>query len=72
MSGKSACRNNPFTITCGGVRVCVCVRACVCMFLSIPVEFEKLDLASLQSIQQFADSFKKRNLPLNILVNNGR
>ncbi|XP_032423683.1 dehydrogenase/reductase SDR family member on chromosome X-like isoform X1 [Xiphophorus hellerii] len=34
------------------------------------VEFEKLDLASLQSIQQFADSFKKRNLPLNILVNN--
>ncbi|XP_047226728.1 dehydrogenase/reductase SDR family member on chromosome X-like isoform X3 [Girardinichthys multiradiatus] len=34
------------------------------------VEFEKLDLASLQSIQQFAESFKKRNLPLNILVNN--
>ncbi|XP_038128971.1 dehydrogenase/reductase SDR family member on chromosome X-like [Cyprinodon tularosa] len=34
------------------------------------VEFGKLDLASLQSIRQFAESFKKRKLPLNILVNN--
>ncbi|XP_035995396.1 dehydrogenase/reductase SDR family member on chromosome X isoform X1 [Fundulus heteroclitus] len=34
------------------------------------VEFEKLDLASLQSIHQFAERFKKRDLPLNILVNN--
>ncbi|XP_035995397.1 dehydrogenase/reductase SDR family member on chromosome X isoform X2 [Fundulus heteroclitus] len=36
----------------------------------IIVEFEKLDLASLQSIHQFAERFKKRDLPLNILVNN--
>ncbi|KAM4731680.1 polyprenol dehydrogenase isoform 2-T3 [Anableps anableps] len=34
------------------------------------VEFEKLDLASFQSIQQFAESFKQRDLPLNVLVNN--
>ncbi|XP_013866984.1 dehydrogenase/reductase SDR family member on chromosome X isoform X3 [Austrofundulus limnaeus] len=34
------------------------------------VEFRKLDLASLQSVRQFAQSFKERDLPLNILVNN--
>ncbi|XP_069010660.1 polyprenol dehydrogenase isoform X1 [Embiotoca jacksoni] len=34
------------------------------------VEFKKLDLASLQSIRQFSQSFKERDLPLNILVNN--
>ncbi|XP_028250042.1 dehydrogenase/reductase SDR family member on chromosome X-like isoform X2 [Parambassis ranga] len=34
------------------------------------VEFKKLDLASLQSVRQFAKSFKQRELPLNILVNN--
>ncbi|XP_024142152.1 dehydrogenase/reductase SDR family member on chromosome X isoform X1 [Oryzias melastigma] len=34
------------------------------------VEFRKLDLASVLSIRQFAHSFKERNLPLNILVNN--
>ncbi|XP_008289036.1 dehydrogenase/reductase SDR family member on chromosome X-like [Stegastes partitus] len=34
------------------------------------VEFKKLDLASLQSVRQFAQSFKERDLPLNILVNN--
>ncbi|XP_061648428.1 dehydrogenase/reductase SDR family member on chromosome X-like isoform X1 [Phyllopteryx taeniolatus] len=34
------------------------------------VEFKKLDLASLQSIRQFVQSFKERDLPLNILVNN--
>ncbi|XP_077436607.1 polyprenol dehydrogenase isoform X2 [Vanacampus margaritifer] len=34
------------------------------------VEFEKLDLASLQSIRQFVQSFKEREVPLNILVNN--
>ncbi|MED6286928.1 hypothetical protein CHARACLAT_011158 [Characodon lateralis] len=45
-----------------------CLRAAGTVLVS--VEFEKLDLASLQSIQQFAESFKKRNLPLNILVNN--
>uniref|UniRef100_A0A3B4ZDT4 Dehydrogenase/reductase SDR family member on chromosome X-like n=1 Tax=Stegastes partitus TaxID=144197 RepID=A0A3B4ZDT4_9TELE len=36
----------------------------------IIVEFKKLDLASLQSVRQFAQSFKERDLPLNILVNN--
>uniref|UniRef100_A0A3Q3JWF4 Dehydrogenase/reductase (SDR family) X-linked n=1 Tax=Monopterus albus TaxID=43700 RepID=A0A3Q3JWF4_MONAL len=44
--------------------VCVCVCAC------IAVEFRKLDLASLQSVRQFVQSFKERDLPLNILVNN--
>lgn len=34
------------------------------------MEFKKLDLASLQSVRQFVQSFKKRDLPLNILVNN--
>ncbi|KAM9347763.1 polyprenol dehydrogenase [Symphorus nematophorus] len=34
------------------------------------VEFKKLDLASLQSVRQFVRSFKERDLPLNILVNN--
>ncbi|XP_037542302.1 dehydrogenase/reductase SDR family member on chromosome X-like [Nematolebias whitei] len=33
------------------------------------VEFRKLDLASLHSVRQFAQSFKERDLPLNILVN---
>lgn len=34
------------------------------------VEFKTLDLGSSKSIRQFAQSFKERNLPLNILVNN--
>ncbi|XP_059198883.1 dehydrogenase/reductase SDR family member on chromosome X-like isoform X2 [Centropristis striata] len=34
------------------------------------VEFTKLDLASLQSVRQFVQSFKQRELPLHILVNN--
>ncbi|XP_058478050.1 dehydrogenase/reductase SDR family member on chromosome X-like isoform X1 [Solea solea] len=34
------------------------------------VEFKKLDLASLQSVHQFVQSFKQRRLPLHILVNN--
>ncbi|KAM6934511.1 polyprenol dehydrogenase, partial [Xenentodon cancila] len=34
------------------------------------VEFRKLDLASLQSVRQFAESFKDDGLSLNILVNN--
>lgn len=34
------------------------------------VEFLKLDLASVQSVRDFAQSFKDRDLPLNILVNN--
>ncbi|XP_041700538.1 dehydrogenase/reductase SDR family member on chromosome X isoform X2 [Coregonus clupeaformis] len=34
------------------------------------VEFEQLDLASLQSVRQFVQTFKRRCLPLHILVNN--
>ncbi|KAG7241659.1 hypothetical protein INR49_025124 [Caranx melampygus] len=34
------------------------------------VEFNILDLASLQSVRQFVQRFKERDLPLNILVNN--
>ncbi|KAI3356137.1 hypothetical protein L3Q82_017388 [Scortum barcoo] len=34
------------------------------------VEFRKLDLASLRSVRQFVRSFKERDLPLHILVNN--
>ncbi|KAF7648832.1 hypothetical protein LDENG_00151100, partial [Lucifuga dentata] len=33
-------------------------------------EFKELDLASLKSIRHFVQSFKERDLPLNILVNN--
>eukprot|EP00443_Scrippsiella_acuminata_P038598 CAMPEP_0115173702 /NCGR_PEP_ID=MMETSP0270-20121206/3460_1 /TAXON_ID=71861 /ORGANISM="Scrippsiella trochoidea, Strain CCMP3099" /LENGTH=351 /DNA_ID=CAMNT_0002586519 /DNA_START=15 /DNA_END=1070 /DNA_ORIENTATION=- len=33
-------------------------------------EFQQLDLASLESVKQFADSFLARSLPLNILINN--
>nr|XP_019945173.1 PREDICTED: dehydrogenase/reductase SDR family member on chromosome X [Paralichthys olivaceus]XP_019945174.1 PREDICTED: dehydrogenase/reductase SDR family member on chromosome X [Paralichthys olivaceus] len=34
------------------------------------VEFKELDLASLQSVHQFVQSFKQQGLPLNILINN--
>ncbi|XP_035460653.1 dehydrogenase/reductase SDR family member on chromosome X-like isoform X1 [Scophthalmus maximus] len=34
------------------------------------VEFKKLDLASLQSVHHFVQSFKQLELPLNILINN--
>uniref|UniRef100_A0A668AII4 Dehydrogenase/reductase (SDR family) X-linked n=1 Tax=Myripristis murdjan TaxID=586833 RepID=A0A668AII4_9TELE len=34
------------------------------------VEFEQLDLASLQSVRRFVQRFKGRGLPLNILINN--
>lgn len=47
----------------------MCVPLCMCV--SIPVEFIRLDLASLQSVRQFVQSFKERDLPLNVLVNNG-
>ncbi|XP_062313010.1 dehydrogenase/reductase SDR family member on chromosome X-like isoform X1 [Osmerus eperlanus] len=35
-----------------------------------PVEFEVLDLASLQSVRRFVETFKGRDLRLHILVNN--
>lgn len=47
------------------------MRVPLCMCVSIPVEFIRLDLASLQSVRQFVQSFKERDLPLNVLVNNG-
>ncbi|XP_030643080.1 dehydrogenase/reductase SDR family member on chromosome X [Chanos chanos] len=34
------------------------------------VEFLKLDLASLESIRQFAQNFKKRGIQLHVLINN--
>ncbi|KAG0621149.1 hypothetical protein M758_4G273000 [Ceratodon purpureus] len=34
------------------------------------VDVMKLDLASLASVRQFADEFKSRKLPLNVLINN--
>lgn len=34
------------------------------------VEFQTLDLGSVQSVRRFVQRFKERNLPLNILVNN--
>nr|XP_046217061.1 dehydrogenase/reductase SDR family member on chromosome X-like [Oncorhynchus gorbuscha] len=34
------------------------------------VEFDQLNLASLQSVRQFVQSIKRRGLPLHILVNN--
>lgn len=45
---------------------------CVCACVFIPVEFLKLNLASLQSVRDFVVSFKERELPPNILLNNGR
>lgn len=40
-------------------------------FCSFPVEFLYCNLASMGSIQQFAQAFKKKKLPLHVLVNNG-
>ncbi|KAJ8012993.1 hypothetical protein DPEC_G00048660 [Dallia pectoralis] len=34
------------------------------------VEFEQLDLASLQSVRKFVQSFKRKGLPVHVLVNN--
>lgn len=34
------------------------------------VEFERLDLASLRSVHRFVETFRRRGLPLHILVNN--
>ena len=34
------------------------------------LEYMHLDLSSLQSVKEFADNFKRKNLPLHILVNN--
>ena len=36
----------------------------------LKVEFLKLDLASFQSTKDFVRSFKEKNLPLHILINN--
>jgi short-subunit dehydrogenase involved in D-alanine esterification of teichoic acids len=34
------------------------------------VEFMELDTASIKSVQNFVEEFKKRNLPLHTLINN--
>ena len=34
------------------------------------VEFMPLDLASLSSVRQFTESFREKNLPLHMLINN--
>ena len=39
-------------------------------FLLQSVDFMKLDLGSLKSIQTFAKNFKEKGLPLHILINN--
>lgn len=44
------------------------VNALLCPFA---VDFLYCDLASLRSVQLFVDAFKKKNLPLHVLVNNG-
>ncbi|KAF0026264.1 hypothetical protein F2P81_021001 [Scophthalmus maximus] len=41
-----------------------------CVGSEVDVEFKKLDLASLQSVHHFVQSFKQLELPLNILINN--
>ena len=38
--------------------------------IELKVEFLKLDLASFQSTKDFVRSFKEKNLPLHILINN--
>lgn len=40
-------------------------------FCSFPVVFLYCNLASMGSIQQFVQAFKKKKLPLHVLVNNG-
>ena len=34
------------------------------------LEYMHLDLSSLKTVKKFADNFKRKNLPLHILVNN--
>ena len=41
-------------------------------FHAFSVDFVHLDLASLKSVRTFAEKFLSRNLPLNILINNGK
>ncbi|GAA6230152.1 dehydrogenase/reductase SDR family member on chromosome X-like isoform X1 [Lates japonicus] len=48
----------------------VAVRRICEEYKEAKVEFKKVDLASLQSVRQFVQNFKERDLPLNILVNN--
>lgn len=40
-------------------------------FCPVAVEFLYCDLASLKSIRQFVQTFKKKKIPLHVLVNNG-
>lgn len=41
-------------------------------FCSFPVVFLYCNLASMGSVQQFVRAFKKKKLPLHVLVNNGQ
>lgn len=46
-------------------------RKIIWCFCPFAVEFLYCDLASLKSIQQFVQKFKKKKIPLHVLVNNG-
>lgn len=41
------------------------------IFFSLSVEFLYCDLASMKSIRQFVHTFKGKNCPLHVLINNG-
>uniref|UniRef100_A0A8C7GP25 Dehydrogenase/reductase (SDR family) X-linked n=1 Tax=Oncorhynchus kisutch TaxID=8019 RepID=A0A8C7GP25_ONCKI len=50
--------------------LCIVFKLMVCVCFVFSVEFDQLNLASLQSVRQFVQNIKRRGLPLHILVNN--
>ena len=58
----------PFVIKMVNPRI---IKPDIFFFSLLPsVDFMKLDLGSLKSIQTFAKNFKEKGLPLHILINN--